>query len=345
MPSRLAFGAEDLLRLRFAISPLWETHEAARTLRRPDRQGFHLPWLHEIRERSRSLDLTPLWLFMPRSGTTPDFLGPPPVSLTASIEEELALVRGSDPAQALRDMRLSLADTPGAADHPVARRLVADPVRAVAELADLLQETWHVLVEPHWPRLRELLEADVAFHARRLALGGFELLFAELHPKVRWDEGTLTVDNRWDYHRELGGEGLLLLPSAFLWPDVVTGFAPPWNAAIAYPARGVGSLWQRSGPGPREALVRLLGAGRASVLGALDEPASTTALAARLGLAPATVSAHLKALRDAGLLVSRRRRHEVLYERTPVGIALYGGSGGLVGPPEESTGLPDLTAH
>ncbi|MFC7220811.1 DUF5937 family protein [Streptomyces polyrhachis] len=325
MASRLVFGPEDLLRLRFAISPLWETHDAVRTLIRPDRQGFHLPWLREIRERARDLDLTPLWLFMPRSGTSPDFLGPPPLSLTAGFAEEIAVVRAADPDAALRDMRLSLAHTPGAAEHPVARELLADPVRAVAVLADLLQAAWHALVEPHWPRLRALLEADVAFHTRRLALGGLEALFAELHPKVRWAGGVLTLDTRWEYTRDLGGQGLLLLPSAFLWPDVVTGFEPPWSPALAYPARGVGSLWQRAGPEAGEALARLLGAGRAQVLAALDEPAATTVLAARLGLAPSTVSAHLAALRDAGLLTSRRVRHHVLYERTPLGIALGGG--------------------
>ncbi|MQY12049.1 hypothetical protein SRB5_21780 [Streptomyces sp. RB5] len=262
---------------------------------------------------------------MPRVGITPDFLGPPPIGLTATFEEELAAVRAADPAQALRAMRRSLADTPGAAGHPRARELLADPVRAIEELAGLLRAAWHALVEPHWPRLRTLLEADVAFHSRRLAQGGFELLFAGLHPRLGWDDGTLTVANRSDYRRELGGSGLLLLPSAFLWPDAVTGFEPPWSAAIAYPARGVGALWQTGGPGPREALVRLLGAGRAGVLAALDEPASTTALARRLGLAPSTVSAHLGALRDAGLLTARRSRHQVLYERTPLGIALAAG--------------------
>ncbi|MZE77244.1 ArsR family transcriptional regulator, partial [Streptomyces sp. SID5475] len=51
----------------------------------------------------------------------------------------------------------------------------------------------------------------------------------------------------------------------------------------------------------------------------------TTGLARRLGLAPSSVSAHLSALRDAGLLTSHRYGHQVLYERTPLGIALAAG--------------------
>jgi DNA-binding transcriptional ArsR family regulator len=37
------------------------------------------------------------------------------------------------------------------------------------------------------------------------------------------------------------------------------------------------------------------------------------------------VSAHLTVLRDAGLLTARRYGHQVLYERTPLGIALTSG--------------------
>lgn len=70
--------------------------------------------------------------------------------------------------------------------------------------------------------------------------------------------------------------------------------------------------------------MRLLGANRAAILGGLGEPATTTALAHRHGLALSSVSAHLAVLRDAGLLTSRRYGHQVLYERTPLGGALSG---------------------
>lgn len=39
MPSHLHFGEEDFLRCRFALSPLWETQDAVRTLKRSDRHG------------------------------------------------------------------------------------------------------------------------------------------------------------------------------------------------------------------------------------------------------------------------------------------------------------------
>jgi DNA-binding transcriptional ArsR family regulator len=108
--------------------------------------------------------------------------------------------------------------------------------------------------------------------------------------------------------------------SVFVWPDVVSGFAHPWQPTIIYPARGMGSL--RQPPEPTDALVRLLGPNRAAILTALDEPASTTTIAERHGLAPSSVSAHLSVLRDAGLLTSARHRHHILYQRTPLGLAL-----------------------
>jgi DNA-binding transcriptional ArsR family regulator len=321
----MRFGDDDLLRCRFAVSPLWETQEAVRTLARPDRHGYHAQWLRRIRDAARELDLTPLWLLMPRRGHSPDWLGPPPIGPAATFEEEIAGVRAADPEQARQDMARSLADTPGAPESAQGRALLADPARTVRELADLTEAAWHTLVEPEWPRLRALLEADVAFHSRRLAEVGLGALLPEVDPRLAWNGRTLTIEWRGEHVRDLGGQGLVLMPSVFCWPDVVSGFDPPWQPTLAYPARGIGALWAEPAGQTSEALVRLLGRGRATVLTALDEPAGTTALAHRLGLAPSSVSAHLTVLREAGLLTARRYGHQVLYERTPLGITLASG--------------------
>ncbi|MFF9407134.1 DUF5937 family protein [Streptomyces anandii] len=329
MPFRLRFGDDDLMRCRFAVSPLWETQEAVRTLGRPDRHGYHPHWLRRIRGAARGLDLETLWLLMPRRGYNPDFLGPPPIGPAATFEEEIAAVRAADPRMAEVEIARALAETPGAAESARGRALLADPGRAVAELAALMEAAWRVLVEPEWPRLRALLEADVAFHSRRLAEVGLGALLPELDRRLSWDGRTLTVDLAGEYGRELGGQGLVLMPSVFSWPDVVSGFDPPWQPTVVYPARGLAGLWAEpgAGGGAGDALVRLLGRGRAAVLAALDEPASTSALAHRLGLAASSVSAHLTVLREAGLLTSRRYGHQVLYERTPLGMALVAPGG------------------
>ncbi|KUJ64485.1 ArsR family transcriptional regulator [Streptomyces albus subsp. albus] len=327
MPLLMHFGTEDLLRLRFAVSPLCQTHEAVRTLRRPARHGYHLPWLRRIRGALAGLDLSELVLFMPSPGYTPDFLGAPPDEPCPSFQDELARMRATDPAAARAEMAFSLSGAPGAAESPLGRRMLADPAWAVQRLADATERAWQALVAPDWPRLRALLEADVALRSRQLADGGLQRLFADLRPELSWADGTLTVRTAGAEPplQQLDGRGLLLMPSVFVWPDVVSGFAPPWQPTVIYPVRGIGGLWQEPSPGAAEALVRLLGPNRAAILGGLTDPSSTTALAERHRLAPSSVSAHLAVLRDAGLVTARRQGRSVLYERTPLGIALAEG--------------------
>jgi DNA-binding transcriptional ArsR family regulator len=327
MPSRLHFGEDDFLRCRFAVSPLWETQEVVRMLKRPERQGYHAHWLRRMGRSAAGLDLTDLWRLMPQPGYCPDWLCPPPIGPAAAFEEEIAAVRASDPEAAREETAQSLADTPGALELPQTRAWLRNPAAMIEHLSDVMEEAYRALVAPDWPRLRALLEADVAFHSRRLAEVGLGGLLPEISRRFGWHAGTLTVEHRGRHERRLGGQGLVLMPSVFIWPDVVSTFDPPWQPTLVYPARGIGALWSEAGGRAEEVLVRLLGRGRASVLAALDEPATTTALAHRLSLAPSSVSAHLTLLRRAGLLTARRYGHQVLYERTPLGIALASGGG------------------
>ena len=105
-----------------------------------------------------------------------------------------------------------------------------------------------------------------------------------------------------------------------MWPRVGAMFDPPWQPALIYPPRGVGTLW--APPADTPALADLLGPRRAAILGALDAPVSTTVLARRLGVSSASVSEHLGILRRAGLVRGRRAAREVLYARTAAGDAL-----------------------
>ncbi len=202
MPFQLHFSESDLLRCRFALSPLFETQEAVRTLARRHRHGYHLPWLRRIRAAAAALDLEPLWLLMPDGGHNPDFICPPPIGPFATFDEEIAGVRAVDPEVAWADMALALAERPGARESATGRRLLADPARAVHELADLLEQVWRTLIEPYWPRLRALLEADIAYHSRRLADSGLEGLLGEMSTQLSWNGSTLTVKGtRGDHHR------------------------------------------------------------------------------------------------------------------------------------------------
>ncbi|MDL2076145.1 DUF5937 family protein [Streptomyces sp. GXMU-J15] len=325
MPLTLDLGTDDLSRCRFAISPLCQTHEALRLLRRPARHGYHRGWLRRVRRTVAGLDLSPLWLFVPPpGGYTPDFLGPPPAEPYPTIEDELARMRATDPALAHAEMLRSLTGRPAAARSPEGRAALDDPAATVRRLADLTERAWHALLAPEWPRHRAVLEADIAHRSRQAADGGLDALLTALHPGIHWSGPTLTLRMYGDHAdaQRADGRGVLLMPSVFVWPDVVSGFARPWQPTVIYPARGMGGLQDPAPPDPPQALARLVGHQRAAVLMGLAAPASTTELAARHGLAPSTVSAHLSVLREAGLLTSRRAGLHVLYARTELGDAL-----------------------
>src|SRR5512145_1015160 len=98
------------------------------------------------------------------------------------------------------------------------------------------------------------------------------------------------------------------MPSVFTWPQIVVILDEPWQPTLIYPARGIDRLWQDVPPPPPDTLARLLGRSRAALLVDLVAPATTTALARRHRLGASTVSEHLHALRDGGLVSSSRRR-------------------------------------
>jgi DNA-binding transcriptional ArsR family regulator len=208
------------------------------------------------------------------------------------------------------------------ADPRVRRILTSDGIAGYA--ADVLAAAWRALLEPEWHTLRAILERDVVHRAGQLASRGWAAALAGLHPDLSWHQGRIEL-SRWrcDEDAELGGRGLLFIPSVFIWPGVALTLDAPWPPALIYPARGVAALWEkppRAGSGA--GLDALIGSSRAAILLALEEPASTTHLAATLGRSLGGIGDHLAVLRAAGLVTRARSGRSVLYRRTPVGDAL-----------------------
>ncbi|MEI5521092.1 DUF5937 family protein [Streptomyces brasiliscabiei] len=331
MAVQLLVETGDLLRCRFALSPLWETVAAVRTLADPRRQAYHLPWVRRVRPLVDDATLAPLLALLPHTGYTPDFLTPPPSGPLAAFDDELAQVAATPLAQVAEELRRCLRGpergTPP--DRALADRLLADPARTVAELGALVRLCWDRLVAPQWPQLRDLLHADIALRTRQVATGGFQYVLDELHPSVRrHDDHRLVIDTPHRVVRRLGGRGLLLLPSVFVWPALTVVAEPPWQPTVVYPARGIGDLWSlarpAAEPGGGGALAHLIGRTRARILSGLDRPTPTSTLARLHGTSPATVSGHISALRAAGLVTSYRVGRFTYHERTALGLALSG---------------------
>lgn len=313
-----------MARTRFAISAIWELLHSLQALRDPSRAAIHLPWLRSLSGRIGDLDLKPIVALVPGRGYTPDFLTPPPQGPLAEIEQELDVLAAT-PTATIREELAIFARTNRA--PTLAEPWLERPRETLSHTVETLREFWARALAPHWPRVRAMLDADIAHRARRLTDGGPAALFEDLLPEhVRWRGDRLEVSVSFSGERELGGHGLLMVPSVFQWPGPAIVSREPWQPSIMYPARGLSALWEegRAAPG---GLGRVIGAGRARLLALLDAPRSTTDLARLSGLTPGGVSQHLAALRDAGLVSSRREGRSVLYVRTPVADALVNAGG------------------
>jgi DNA-binding transcriptional ArsR family regulator len=313
------FRAEDLLQCRFAISPLGETADALRSLTLRGGESYHLPWQRQVRGQLPALRIGPLLALLAMRGYQPDFLSPAPEGPFTEIGAELDRVRATPEQRVAAELSQTLDGHRGGQaarrDHP---DLAGDPARTRDLLASMLERAWSALVEPWWPRLRDVLDADINFRARQLANAGATATINRLDPKISCRDGVLSFAITAQENLDLSGRDLVLIPSVFAWPGAAVSYDPP---AVTYPARGIAQIWQ---PLPRSGtdLARLIGKTRAALLTALAEPASTTGLAARSGVPASSVSEHLAVLRAAGLISTSRTGRFLLHQRTALGIAL-----------------------
>jgi DNA-binding transcriptional ArsR family regulator len=320
---RFLFGHEDLVRTRFAISPLFDLTWSTDVLRDPAGHSLHLPWARAVRDRLEGLDYTLLdQLVTSGRGYVPDFIAPPPTTPLADLDEELARVRATPPERVATEVGWRFDREPMPA---IVREFLEEPRRGLEELTGVMAEYFERAIAPWWAQIRAALEADIVHRARRLTAGGAIEIFDDLHPDVRWRDGVLEVDRPYDEEVDLRGRGLLLVPAAFAWPRIFAMVDEPWQPGLIYTPRGIGMLWEPDTGGDREALDALLGRRRADILATLAVPTTTTDLARRLRASPAGVSEHLGILRRAGLVRAARDGRRVLYERTPMGDALLGG--------------------
>nr|WP_062339937.1 DUF5937 family protein [Herbidospora sakaeratensis] len=314
------FTPGDVARSRFAFSPMWEVIASLRAVQGAALHTAQAPWLRAVRDRLGALGLGELTGLVPAAGYVPDFLTPTPDIHQPDFAAELARVRATEPGVARAEVARSAPRSAG-----MAARFDRDPAGALAWVGDALESYWTLVFEEFWPKVRGILEADVLYRSRRLAEGGVRDLFAGLHPSVSWHGDRLIADKGCIHWGELGGAGLVLLPSVFQPLDRVSVMHAPYRPMLVYPARGMGNLWQR---GPDEvpgALSALIGRTRARILTALELPASTSGLARVMELTPGAVSQHLTVLSDGGLVSRQRLGREVLYQRTAIGDALAGG--------------------
>ncbi len=317
-------SVDDLADMRFACSPLLETATSLWALYEPSSHVLHLPWIRQTNELLRDWpdrDLL-LALVAPEVQWLPDFLTPRPTSPLPDVEDELRRIRATPPDRAVADVRGAYSGRPLPAELD---RLCEQPLRLRDRLADLVAQYWALAVEPHWPRMLAVLEADMVHRARLLARDGAAAVLTGLDPSAEWSDGVLRLrvsSYELDYDAEVQGRGFWLVPTLFAKHAIspVSADEPP---TVAYPARGIGTLWE-SRPAIPGALDTLIGPARAALLTALESPASTLELARLRQVTPSAISQQLTSLLANGLVRKARAGRVVLYARTELADQLIG---------------------
>ncbi|HJP75978.1 MAG TPA: DUF5937 family protein [Pseudonocardiaceae bacterium] len=328
----LRFGVADLGLVRFAFCPAWEAVLSVRTLATASPNGLYGPWLRQVRPRLAEVaELELLQTLVRPTGYLPDFLHPTPSRQVTSFEAGIASVAASEHHVVAAELthlaqhRIAQQGPGRARRQALLAELAAEPEAALDRITAALRAYWRIAIAPHWPRMRAMLDADLAFRLGELATGGVREVFRTLHPAVSFDRDTLHIVKYYEGTAELGERGLLLIPCVFAWPNVIVRTADP-QPTISYTPRGVGRLWEsRASEADGAPLAGVLGSTRAAILAQLDLPMSTTHLASQLELAAPTVNVHLKALHQAGIVSSHRDGRSVVYERTQLGDLLLTG--------------------
>ncbi|MEV0288256.1 helix-turn-helix domain-containing protein [Kribbella sp. NPDC050820] len=315
----IRLNAEDVGRIRFALSPVWEAVTSVRALSNNPARSVHAPWMQKVCPIIDGPDLTLLKALIPPVGYIPDFITPAPPRRTTSLESGLAAIAATPHHLVTDELGRLHHETP----HPLLPDLVAHPAKALDLITSALESYWRRAIEPDWRRMRALLQEDLAFRLDELAAGGIERLFRNLHPSIRFSVSRIEIDRPFVCDGEpMAGQGVLLVPSVFSWPAGLSVTAAPYVPTITYPPRGLGRLWEDRQDTTDSPLADLVGRTRAAIVSHLDLPMSTTHLAHQLGVSAPTLSVHLSILRSAGLVDSRRDGRAVLYHRTALGTQL-----------------------
>ena len=319
----IRLNAEDVGRIRFALSPVWEAVTSVRALSNNTARSVHGPWLQKVRSTIEGDDLTLLRALIPSAGYIPDFLTPAPPRRSTSLESGLAAIAATPHALATAELTRLYRATP----HPMLPDLIARPAAALDLITSALETYWRRAIEPDWRRMRSLLQEDLAFRLDELAAGGIERLVRNLHPSIKFSGDRIDIDRPYCCDGEpMAGQGVLLVPCVFTWPAGLAVTGAPHVPTITYPPRGLGRLWEDRQETTDSPLADLVGRTRAAIVSHLDLPMSTTHLANQLGVSAPTLSVHLSILRNAGVVTSRRDGRAVLYHRTALGHQLLAAS-------------------
>lgn len=319
---RIRLTQADLANLSFVADPAWNVCSSLSVLVFPSAGALRAGLVSALADT----DIPSLQLLR---GLTNDPLTSPPVltphdaidvrSGDRVVERLRATVTGSSEAE----LAAGLANLQK-------QRTDSDLTTAsFAELvADALVEYWSTILAPFWGAAQAVVIDDIGFRGQSLATQGLGPTLNSLSPRIKFTGTTLELAHPLDVELGLDGRRPMLIPVAFscaggfLAYIPVESDPPEETLCIGYPAKGLGRIWEKPDDSQPEALAGLLGATRASVLAAARLPVTTSEIAERLFISPATASEHLNVLARAGILDRTRQGRVVYYQTSAIGRAL-----------------------
>lgn len=314
----LTLSAADLAAARFAVSPLGHLLHGVNESACSRRSRLRSRWWATARCRVplSAVPVVELVNLYP-SGVVP-FLTPHPGAAV-----ETALVEELERLETIR-MEVIAADLqrlPGKVPRVVADLRAGDEM-SWRRVVDGVRDLFICCLADDWPDIARVIRADLAARSRALMAGGMESVLSGLHPSALWNplwnQGTLLVGQAASSMVARRERGLVLMPCAFGRDSVHPLFMADRPATLCFSA---GAHEQARGDGV-DPLAALLGHKRARVLRGIESGSSTKALAARLGVAPPTVSEQITVLRRAGLILTERNGKAVRHTLTVLGESL-----------------------
>ncbi|MEV3988404.1 ArsR family transcriptional regulator [Streptomyces sp. NPDC049837] len=320
---RIRFTAADFAGVRFAPrpAPLQELNAALMKMTVPGDELLFGRWRQRLL-RALPMAVRPLADLVP-AREAPRFLD----VFSDTLGDGLDTVRASRPELVRTEIERVYA---GTAIRPPAwvRDLHRGDAGAWQVLRRAQQAAFETALRPVWPLVGDLHQAEFTRHALTVAEHGVGAALAGLVPGARLKEGVWEFGAEGDRVIELGGRGLVLVPT-FHWTGQPLIADLPGRPLFLTYAAGPGVPLTPAGPvGTAEALAGVLGRTRVDALLLLAEEHTTSGLARRLGVSTATASAHAAALRAAGLITTVRAGRAVLHRRTELGGLLLRGRGG-----------------
>lgn len=320
---RIHFTDEDLTRVRVANAPdpLWEVLLSLHLLGKPDGEVVFGQWRRRTMARLLPA-MRVLFQLAPPNGYSPDFLTP--AAGSAGVEPAIDAVMATPRRRLSRELALL---NSGQLSNVWRRPLAEGDPMTLRQLGEALRLYHRMVLAPDWSHIHARFDADRAARARAFLDGGTDRVLGGLHPAIRWEQPVLHIALRRNGDIRLHGQGLLLLPSFFCWRDPITLYDPDLPPVLVYPIEHDLS-WASSTAGRHadsaasRRLAALLGRTRAAALQTIDSGCTTTGLARRLSISPASASEHATVLREAGLIITQRDGNAVHHTLTPLGNEL-----------------------